>query len=457
MRKPLVALVGQPNVGKSTLFNRLAGERLAVVHDIPGTTRDRLVTEVEWNGVSFDLVDTGGIEANSQRQYTQTLSASSANFIAEIRTQSQLAIREADLVVFMTDVIAGITATDIEVADMLRHVNKGTSDSKRPFLLLAVNKCDNNARSIDAQQFFSLGLGDPYPISALHGRGSGDLLDAIVTHFPITSAAQQDNDSISIAIVGRPNVGKSSLLNRLLSHERMIVSPVAGTTRDAIDTPLTYHGSDITLIDTAGIRRKGKIVPGVEKYSVLRALKAIDRAEVVLLLVDATEPFTAQDAHIAGIILDKARSVIVVVNKWDAVPKDTYTIDSYRAMVQDTLQFLDYVPVLFISALTGQRVNKIIPLALNVHEDRNRRAPTAELNKVIRSALGEHAPPSRGGKRLRIFYATQVATAPPVILLHINDRTLLHFSYTRFLENRIRARFEFSGTPLRLAFRERSD
>ena len=237
----------------------------------------------------------------------------------------------------------------------------------------------------------------------------------------------------------------------------MIVSPVAGTTRDAIDTPLTYHGSDITLIDTAGIRRKGKIVPGVEKYSVLRALKAIDRAEVVLLLVDATEPFTAQDAHIAGIILDKARSVIVVVNKWDAVPKDTYTIDSYRAMVRDTLQFLDYVPVLIISALTGQRVNKIIPLALNVHEDRNKRAPTAELNKVIRSALGEHAPPSRGGKRLRIFYATQVATAPPVILLHINDRTLLHFSYTRFLENRIRARFEFSGTPLRLAFRERSD
>ena len=456
MRKPLVALVGPPNVGKSTLFNRLAGERLAVVHDVPGTTRDRLVAEVEWNSVGFDLVDTGGIEAGGRRGHTETLSRGSADFISEIRTQSQLAIREADLVVFMTDVTAGVTATDIEVADMLRHVNKNAPNRKRSHILLAVNKCDNTARSIDAQQFFSLGLGDPHPISALHGRGSGDLLDAIVAHFPIAPTTQDDN-AIAIAIVGRPNVGKSSLLNKLIAHERVIVSPVAGTTRDAIDTPLTYHNTEITLIDTAGIRRKGKIVPGVEKYSVLRALKAIDRAEVVLLLVDATEPFTAQDAHIAGIVLDKARSVIVVVNKWDVVPKDSYTIDGYRAMVRDTLQFLDYVPVLFISALTGQRVNNIIPLALKVHEDRHRRAPTAELNKVIRAALGKHAPPSRSGKRLRIFYATQVASAPPVILLHINDRMLLHFSYTRFLENQIRARFEFSGTPLRLAFRERSD
>ncbi len=456
MRKPLVALVGRPNVGKSTLFNRLAGERLAVVDDVPGTTRDRLVSEVEWNGVSFDLVDTGGIEAASRRADVRPLASDSAAFISEIRAQSQLAISEADVVVFMTDVSTGVTGTDAQVADMLRRAHKKLPGRKRPPLLLVVNKCDNAARRADAQQFFELGLDEPYPIAALHGFGSGDLLDAIVAQLPPAPAAAED-DAVAIAIVGRPNVGKSSLLNKLLGQERVIVSPLAGTTRDAIDTRLTYHGTDITLIDTAGIRRRGKIVPGVEKYSVLRALKAIDRAEVVLLLVDASEPFTAQDAHIAGMVLDKARSAIVVVNKWDVIPKDSYTMDMYRTMVREALQFLDYVPVLFVSALTGQRVNKTLPLALKVHAERHRRAPTAELNKVVRAALGQHAPPSRGGKRLRIFYATQVATAPPVILIHVNDRKLLHFSYTRFLENQIRARFEFTGTPLRLAFRERSD
>ena len=456
MRKPLVALVGRPNVGKSTLFNRLAGERLAVVDDVPGTTRDRLVAEVEWNGVSFDLVDTGGIEAGGRRADARPLASDSAAFISEIRAQSQLAISEADVVVFMTDVSTGVTGTDAQVADMLRRAHKKLPGRKRPPLLLVVNKCDNAARRDDAQQFFELGLDEPYPIAALHGFGSGDLLDAIVAQLPPAPAAAED-DAVAIAIVGRPNVGKSSLLNKLLGQERVIVSPLAGTTRDAIDTRLTYHGTDITLIDTAGIRRRGKIVPGVEKYSVLRALKAIDRAEVVLLLVDASEPFTAQDAHIAGMVLDKARSAIVVVNKWDVIPKDSYTMDMYRTMVREALQFLDYVPVLFVSALTGQRVNKTLPLALKVHAERHRRAPTAELNKVVRAALGQHAPPSRGGKRLRIFYATQVATAPPVILIHVNDRKLLHFSYTRFLENQIRARFEFTGTPLRLAFRERSD
>ena len=456
MRKPLVALVGRPNVGKSTLFNRLAGERLAVVDDVPGTTRDRLVSEVEWNGVSFDLVDTGGIEAGGRRADARPLASDSAAFISEIRAQSQLAIGEADVVVFMTDVSTGVTGTDAQVADMLRRAHKKLPGRKRPPLLLVVNKCDNAARRADAQQFFELGLDEPYPIAALHGFGSGDLLDAIVAQLPPAPAAAED-DAVAIAIVGRPNVGKSSLLNKLLGQERVIVSPLAGTTRDAIDTRLTYHGTDITLIDTAGIRRRGKIVPGVEKYSVLRALKAIDRAEVVLLLVDASEPFTAQDAHIAGMVLDKARSAIVVVNKWDVIPKDSYTMDMYRTMVREALQFLDYVPVLFVSALTGQRVNKTLPLALKVHAERHRRAPTAEINKVVRAALGQHAPPSRGGKRLRIFYATQVATAPPVILIHVNDRKLLHFSYTRFLENQIRARFEFTGTPLRLAFRERSD
>ncbi len=456
MRKPLVALVGRPNVGKSTLFNRLAGERLAVVDDVPGTTRDRLVAEVEWNGVSFDLVDTGGIEAGGRRADARPLASDSAAFISEIRAQSQLAIGEADVVVFMTDMSTGVTATDTQVADMLRRAHKRLPGRKRPPLLLAVNKCDNAARRADTQQFFELGLGEPHPIAALHGVGSGDLLDAIVAQLPPALAAAED-DAVAIAIVGRPNVGKSSLLNNLLGQERVIVSPLAGTTRDAIDTRLTYHGTDITLIDTAGIRRRGKIVPGVEKYSVLRALKAIDRAEVVLLLVDASEPFTAQDAHIAGMVLDKARSAIVVVNKWDAIPKDSYTMDMYRTMIREALQFLDYVPMLFVSALTGQRVNKTLSLALKVHAERHRRAPTAELNKVVRAALGQHAPPSRSGKRLRNFYATQVATAPPVILIHVNDRKLLHFSYTRFLENQIRARFKFTGTPLRLAFRERSD
>ena len=456
MRKALVALVGRPNVGKSTLFNRLAGERLAVVDEVPGTTRDRLVAEVQWNGVSFDLVDTGGIETSAPRTDARLSASDSTAFIYEIQAQSQLAISEADVVVFMTDITTGITSTDAKVVDILRRGQKHLPRQKRPALLLAVNKCDNASRRADTQQFFELGLTEPFPISALHGTGSGDLLDAIVAQLTPASFAISD-ETITIAIVGRPNVGKSSLLNKLLGQERVIVSPQAGTTRDAIDTGLTYHGNEITLIDTAGIRRRGKIIPGVEKYSVLRALKAIDRAEIVMLLVDATEPFTAQDAHIAGIVLDKSRSAIVVVNKWDVIPKDSYTMDTYRTMVRSALQFLDYVPVIFLSALTGYRVNKTLPLALKVYAERHRRMNTAELNKVIRAAVGQQAPPSQRGKRLRIFYATQVATGPPVILLHVNDKTLVHFSYTRFLQNQIRTHFEFTGTPLRLAFRERTN
>jgi GTP-binding protein len=411
---------------------------------------------VEWNGVCFNLVDTGGIDTSGSNEKISQLTRDSEAFIAEIRVQSQLAISEADVVVFITDVSFGLTTTDVHIAEMLRRAHKNVPGRTRPPILLAVNKCDNATRIADAQQFFELGMGTPYPVAALHGTGSGDLLDAIVAHLsPVPSVVE--DDAVTIAIVGRPNVGKSTLLNKLIGQERVIVSPVAGTTRDAIDTQLTYHGNKITLIDTAGIRRRGKIVPGVEKYSVLRALKAIERAEVVLLLIDATEPFTAQDAHIAGMVLENTCSVITVVNKWDSIPKDSFTMDTYRTMVQEALQFLDYVPVLFVSALTGQRVNKTLPLALQVHSERHKRAPTSDLNRIIRTALGQHAPPSRGGKRLRIFYATQVATAPPVILLHINDRKLLHFSYTRFLENQIRAHFEFTGTPLRLTFRERSD
>ena len=456
MRKSIVALVGRPNVGKSTLFNRLAGERLAVVDDIPGTTRDRLITEVEWNGISFNLVDTGGIESYQRQEDTSPLAQDSSDFISEIRAQYEMAITEADVVVLMTDVSSGVTSTDIDIANLLRRSRKRPNKQNIVPILLAVNKCDNQSRFMDTHEFHELGLSDLYPIAALHGLGIGELLDAIVTNLPSSTSFTED-DTMTIAIVGRPNVGKSSLLNKLIGQERVIVSPVAGTTRDAIDTKLKYYENKITLIDTAGIRRRGKIVPGVEKYSVLRALKAIERAEVVMLLIDATEPFTAQDAHIAGMIIDKSRSVIVVVNKWDKIPKDTYTIDEYSTLVRTTLQFLDYVPVIFISALTGKRVNTVLPLALQVYTERHLRASTSEINRVVASAVMQHSPPSKNGKRLRIFYATQVSTAPPIILLHINDKNLVHFSYTRYLENKIREIFKFSGTPIRLTYRERSE
>ena len=456
MRKSIVALVGRPNVGKSTLFNRLAGERLAVVDDTPGTTRDRLIAEVEWNGISFDLVDTGGIEAYGRQQNRVPLAQDSSDFIADIRAQYEIAITQADTVILMTDANAGVTSTDVDIANLLRKGRKTHSKQNNLPLLLAINKCDNQARSMNAHEFYELGINDLHPIAALHGLGIGELLDAIVASLP-TSTSVSEDDSITIAIVGRPNVGKSSLLNKLLGQDRVIVSPVAGTTRDAIDTRLKYHQTSISLIDTAGIRRRGKIEPGVEKYSVLRALKAIDRAEIAMLLIDATEPFTAQDAHIAGMILDKSRSAIVVVNKWDKIDVDSYTMDEYSRLVRTTLQFLDYVPVIFISALTGKRVNTALPLALKVHADRHLRVPTAQLNRVVSSAIRQHSPPSKNGKRLRIFYATQVSTAPPIILLHINDKNLVHFSYTRYLENKIRERFNFSGTPIRMTFRERSD
>jgi len=458
MPKPLIAIVGRPNVGKSTLFNRLAGERLAVVDDTPGTTRDRLVAEAEWNGVTFDIVDTGGIEPLPRRARGESpLSEGSAQFIPQIRAQAEMAIAEADAVIFVTEVASGVTAADREVANILRRHQRRTADGGlEPPVILAVNKGENFQRREEAVEFYELGMGEPIPISALHGIGTGELLDALVAALPRAPEAE-DADAVKIAIVGRPNVGKSSLLNRLLGEERAIVSPIPGTTRDALDTPLTYDGAPLILIDTAGIRRRGHIDPGVEKWSVLRSLKAISRADVALLIVDAAEPFTAQDAHVAGFILDELKSVIVVVNKWDVVEKDEHTLVEYTRKLRSAFHFLDYVPVLFISVKTGQRCNQVLPLALRVQEERLTRVPTAELNRIVREAVARHPPPPRGARQLKINYAAQVRTDPPTFLFHVNDPKLIHFSYERYLQNCLRQEYSFLGTPLRLSFRKKNE
>ncbi len=453
--KPVVALVGRPNVGKSTLFNRLAGERLAVVNDTPGTTRDRLVAEVEWNGVVFDIVDTGGIDPTNLSR-AEPLSLDSADYINNIRGQAEIAVRDADAVIFLVDIESGVTPADIEVAEILRKHQRVIGEVETPSILLVVNRCDNAERRDQASTFYELGMGEPIPVSALHGKGTGDLLDLLIEAVgERIPGAEEDDGDIKIAIVGRPNVGKSSLLNKLLGEERVIVSPIPGTTRDAIDTHLMYHDTPITLIDTAGIRRRGRIEPGVEKYSVIRALKAIDRAVVVLLMIDATEGVTAQDEHIAGMVLDKLKSVVVIVNKWDAVPKDAHTMPAFTEHVRERLNFMEFVPVLFISAKTGQRVNQVIPAALKVQEERLRRIPTGELNRLLQKAIRSHAPPSRKGKRLKIKYVSQVRTDPPTFLFHVNDPELVHFSYSRYLENQIRADYGFKGTPIRISYRRR--
>jgi GTP-binding protein len=435
MSKPIVAIVGRPNVGKSTLFNRVVGERLAITHEVPGTTRDRLYAEAEWGGVSFVLVDTGGLDL-----------VSDDGIMAHVRAQAQTAIAEADVILFLADVKDGLTASDEEVAQVLRRTAKP--------VLVAVNKADNQALREAAVEFYALGLGELYPISALHGTGTGDLLDQVVAAFP-AEEEEEELEAVRIAIVGRPNVGKSSLLNRILGQERSIVHETPGTTRDAIDTQIEWEGEPLVLIDTAGIRRKGRVQRGVEKYSVLRALRAIDRADVVLLLVDATEGATAQDAHIAGYILEEAKSVVVVVNKWDLVEKDAHTMQAYIEHIYTVLRFLDYVPVLFVSALTGQRVDQVLPIALRVQEERLIRIPTAELNRILQEAVARHAPPSKAGKRLKFYYVTQAAVDPPTFLFFVNDPRLVHFSYRRYLENRLREHCGFLGTPLRLSFRKR--
>ena len=456
MTKPVVALVGRPNVGKSTLFNRLAGERLAVVDEIPGTTRDRLVMEAEWAGRVFDIVDTGGIDPTQTGlgRGQKPLSIGSADFIEQIRAQAEIAIRDSDAVLFITDAENGVTPADVEVAQILRKNQHEVDGQAAPPVLLVVNKCENEARRLAAMEFYELGLGEPYPISALHGTGTGDMLDALVDTFK-KEGEEAEDDSVKVAIVGKPNVGKSSLLNQLLGEERAIVSPIAGTTRDAIDTHLTYGDMPMVLIDTAGIRRRGHITPGVEQYSVLRALQAIERSDVVLLVLDATAGLTAQDAHIAGFILDAWKSAVVLVNKWDAVEKDTYTMAEFTDRIRQDLNFMDYVPVLFISAKTGQRVDQVLPLALRVQEERLTRLPTSKINRIVHDAQDRHASPSHAGQEFKIYYGTQVRNDPPVFLLHVNDPKLAHFTYLRYLENCIRQEHPFLGTPIRIVLRPR--
>lgn len=445
--KPVVALIGRPNVGKSTLFNRFVGERLAIVDDTPGTTRDRLMAEVEWSGHVFNVVDTGGVDPTHGGR--TPLSVGSAEFISEIREQALMAVREADVVLFLTDGSVGVTPPDREIAEILRRHQRLVEGRPHPPILLVVNKCESEPLRAVASQFYELGLGDPHPVSALHGTSIGDLLDALVAVLPAQGEEEKD-ESVKIAIVGKPNAGKSSLLNRLVGEERVIVSPIPGTTRDAIDTRLEFTGVPLTLIDTAGIRRRGKVEPGVEKYSVLRAIRAIERADVVLLVVDAQAGLTAQDAHIAGYILDAWKSCVVLVNKWDAIPKDSQTMETYTQHVRQVLNFMDYVPVLFISAKTGQRVNQVLPLALRVQEERLARLSTSTLNRILAEAQDKNPPPSHAGRQLKIYYASQVRVDPPTFVLHVNNTRLFHFSYQRYLENQLRQRYGFLGTPIRI-------
>jgi len=433
--KPIVALVGRPNVGKSTLFNRLAGERIAIVEDVPGTTRDRQYADIEWQGRIFTIIDTGGLVLGDEDRLVEA-----------IRNQAQLAIEEADVIVFLTDITTGLTHSEYEIADILRRTQKP--------IILAANKADNLKREMLIHEFYELGLGDPYPISALGGISTGDLLDKIVENLPEGGPREEDDDdSLKIAIVGRPNVGKSSLVNRLIGEERVIVSDIPGTTRDSIDTTIRYHGQDIKLIDTAGIRRRGKIDQGIEKYSVLRALRSISRADVVLLLIDASAGIIEQDTHVAGYILDEAKSVIVLVNKWDLVEKDSYTMIEYEKRVRNELKFMSWVPVMFISALSGQRVGKVISEAIRINNLRQKRLSTTEINDIIRSATARHSPPSKWGRKLRIYYGTQVSMTPPTFVMFVNDVRLVHFGYQRFLENQIRERYKFEGSPIKLIFR----
>ena len=435
MTKPIVAIIGRQNVGKSTLLNRLAGRRISIVEDLPGTTRDRIFAQVSWAGAEFNLVDTGGLE-------TRPDSAISEGVNEQIRA----AISEADVIIFLTDVKDGVTPTDHEIAGILRKAGKP--------VLLAVNKVDNNKLEAEAAIFYELAMGEPLTISAHHGRGTAELLDKLITMLPGAPEAAPETEIMKIAIVGRPNVGKSALLNAILGEKRVIVSEKPGTTRDAIDTSLDFKGQTVILIDTAGIRRRGRFGGGVERYSVVRALRAIERADIALLVIDATEPLTAQDMHIGGYIHEMAKGIVLVVNKWDLV--SAKNVPEWSRQIKAKLKFAPYAPVVFTSAKSGFGVDKMIPEALQVYQARMKRLPTPEVNTVIREATASHSP-TRGGKQLKVLYATQADVNPPTFVLFVNDPKLIHFSYERFLENRLRESFGFNGTPLRLVFKSRSE
>ncbi len=446
--KAIVAFVGRPNVGKSTLFNRIVGRRLAVVSEVPGTTRDRLYAEGEWGGITFTAVDTGGIEITEGRN-TAPLSEDSERFLPMIRQQASIAMQDADIIVQVVDGQAGLTAADEEVAAILRQ-------SKKP-VIIAANKLESTKLWDTAVEFYELGLGEVFPVSALHGSGTGDLLDAIVASIPASDYDEEEDDSLKIAIMGRPNSGKSTLLNKLIGEERAIVSPIAGTTRDAIDTKMTWNGEEITLIDTAGIRRRGKIERGVEKYSVLRAIRALQRADVAIIMIDAEEGVTSQDAHIAGMLTESNAGIIILVNKWDLVTKDTYTLHEFERQIRHDLSFLPYAPIIFISAKSGQRVNRILPLAVEINETRFQRISTATLNKFLRNVTTQHPPPSKSGVRVKFFYLTQPGVAPPTFVFFVNKPQWVHFGYERYLENQLRETFPLTGTPIRIVLRARSE
>lgn len=437
MARPLVAIVGRPNVGKSTFFNKIAGRRIAIVEDTPGVTRDRVYADCEWQGRKFTLIDTGGIDPNS----TDPL-------LRQMRYQAEIAIETCDAILFFVDGRQGLTPDDETVADMLRK-------SKKP-ILVVVNKIDSIAQSGHAYEFYALGLGDPIAVSSVNMMNFGDLLEEMIKLLPPEEGEREEGQPIHVAVVGKPNVGKSSLVNRLLGEDRVMVSDIAGTTRDAIDTRFVDEGEEYVLIDTAGIRRKRAIeYQSLERFSVVRALAAIDRADVVLMLIDAADGVTEQDTKIAGYIDEQGKPAIVVVNKWDAVPKETGTLESFTRQIREQLKFMDYARILFISALTGQRADRIMPMVREVYAQASRRVTTGILNDVLADAQTALQPPSMSGRRLRIYYGTQQSVCPPTFILFINDKTLLHYSYERYLLNQFRKAFGFEGTPIRFILREK--
>jgi GTP-binding protein len=437
MSKPLVAVVGRPNVGKSTFFNRIVGRRVSIVEDTPGVTRDRIYAEAEWSGIHFALIDTGGIEPDSKDI-----------ILSQMREQAEMAMDTADVILFMCDGKEGVTIADREVASMLMKTGKE--------VILAVNKVDKKELPDDFYDFYELGLGEPIPISAANMLNLGDLLDRVIGSFP-EGAGTEEDDSIKIAMIGKPNVGKSSLINKILGENRVIVSPIAGTTRDSIDTPFEKDGEKYLLIDTAGIRRKSKVHESIEKFSVLRAVAAIERCDVCMLVIDANEGISEQDKRIAGLAHEAGKGIIVVVNKWDLVEKETNTMNEFKKEIARELTFMSYAPSVFISALTGQRVNKVIEMAKYVAENRAMRVPTGQLNNLITDATMMKQPPSDKGKRLKIYYVSQVGVKPPLFSFKINSRPLMHFSYARYLENKIREAFGFEGSSIKFVFREKGE